>query len=269
MPKRETAAWLIASRVRDEQEVAGYAPRLDRENTSEAAVRRPKSPFLGKSKQIWVAIFRVVRILTSTLIRRKGCQMPEYKSRDPEVTTNYYGEHPSHYSNESHGRPVCYVGSESDQYGSTGYGAGIGLNNTKDLEAVQVNGHAGTWQDLHGERQTGVEVDGSFIQGGGEVTDGLELRGGVLTANAGMKMNDSTTSVGLGANAAEVEGTVGNEEHSVRGGVSAGLSAGARTHYGDADNDGVRELGFGADIGPVSFDVKSEWLGRAWNWIAD
>ncbi|NJL63724.1 MAG: hypothetical protein HC903_20145 [Methylacidiphilales bacterium] len=32
----------------------------------------------------------------------------------------------------------------------------------------------------------------------------------------------------------------------------------ARGHWGDQDKDGRKEIGFGADVGPVSFDIKTE-----------
>jgi len=90
---------------------------------------------------------------------------------------------------------------------------------------------------------------------------------GVLTANAGAQANDSTASLGAQANIIEGAVSAGNKEHNARAGVSAGVGLAGRAHYGDADNDGVRELGIGADVGPLMFDVRSELLGHAWNGI--
>lgn len=54
-----------------------------------------------------------------------------------------------------------------------------------------------------------------------------------------------------------------------RFGLAAGVGAAGRLHWDDADGDGIREIGLGADIGPVSFDFKSETLGQAYNWAEE
>ena len=62
------------------------------------------------------------------------------------------------------------------------------------------------------------------------------------------------------AQAAVTAGDIGTDSNDseARFGVGAGVGAGGRLHWADADGDGYREYGFGADIGPVSFDVRSE-----------
>ncbi len=52
-------------------------------------------------------------------------------------------------------------------------------------------------------------------------------------------------------------------------GFSEGPGLGARTHWGDRDGDGVRELGLGFDVGPVSLDYGSEPDGAIWGPLID
>jgi hypothetical protein len=52
-------------------------------------------------------------------------------------------------------------------------------------------------------------------------------------------------------------GTGVRDEES-RFGLGAGVGGAGRLHWEDADGDKRPEYGFGADIGPVSFDVKTE-----------
>ena len=65
------------------------------------------------------------------------------------------------------------------------------------------------------------------------------------------------------ANLAEASATIGttgtgDQDQTVRFGVSEGMGYAGRVHWGDADKDGNPEYGVGADFGPVSFDVKTE-----------
>jgi len=50
----------------------------------------------------------------------------------------------------------------------------------------------------------------------------------------------------------------GNHDEESRFGLGLGVGAAGRLHWDDADGDGLREYGFGADIGPISFDYKTE-----------
>lgn len=90
---------------------------------------------------------------------------------------------------------------------------------------------------------------------------------GIGTGSLGWQANDST--IGAGGQVNLVEGALKTDEANdvdddgesyIRGGGSIGVGAAARAHHGDADGDGVHEYGFGFDLGPVSFDVKSEHL---------
>lgn len=84
------------------------------------------------------------------------------------------------------------------------------------------------------------------------------------------RVNKKTASLGLQANGAELAANnIGTQEHNLRFGLSAGEGFGGRLHYGDADKDGVREMGFGFDLGPASFDMRSELLGYSFNMSRD
>jgi hypothetical protein len=106
------------------------------------------------------------------------------------------------------------------------------------------------------------EVD--FTQDLG-LNENLVLKGDVAagTASVEASISDQGLAVGAQANAAEASATVGStgtgdQDQSVRFGVSEGVGMAGRVHWGDADKDGNPEYGVGADFGPVSFDVKTE-----------
>lgn len=74
---------------------------------------------------------------------------------------------------------------------------------------------------------------------------------------------DKGAAMGMGAYILQGDVSGGNigsgaRDEEARFGLGAGVGAAGRLHWGDADNDGRREYGFGADIGPVSFDIKTE-----------
>jgi hypothetical protein len=98
-------------------------------------------------------------------------------------------------------------------------------------------------------------ADGSF----------MNLEGGLGTASAGAEFDaNSGFNVGAQANLAEIALTAGrsSEDYSTdeigRFGLSSGVGAAFRGHWGDLDRDGYREYGFGLDLGPISFDIKTE-----------
>ncbi len=138
-------------------------------------------------------------------------------------------------------------------------------------DVLEAQAHLGGWRDESGRTNYGIEGDAALARVGIERGGALGPIGfdvGALTANAGAKVNNETASIGAQANLIEGSISAGTDEHNGRFGMSAGVGLAGRAHYGDADNDGVRELGFGADFGPFSFDVKSELLGHAWNGIS-
>jgi hypothetical protein len=131
--------------------------------------------------------------------------------------------------------------------------AGIDVGNFKDANGKPtygVNAHA----DVANVDQTVVKNERGRV--------GIEGNG--PNASAGITVNDSTAQVGAqanvlggGASAAELNPRSSHDQHG-RLALSSGVGAAARLHYGDEDKDGHREYGFGADVGPLAFDVKSE-----------
>lgn len=136
--------------------------------------------------------------------------------------------------------------------------------------ALTAQGGLGRWIDPQGRVNYGVNGEVTGLRaglGGGPVT----VDGGMFTAQAGASINRSTASIGLQANAVEgnatLAGRLWGDDHSIRGGLSYGAGLAGRLHYGDEDGDGVPELGFGVDILNGSFDIRSETLGRGYNWL--
>ncbi len=93
----------------------------------------------------------------------------------------------------------------------------------------------------------------------------ISAEGQAAGLNASLYDDGSTFDVGLGATGVGGSVTLGDDEDSLRMGLSAGPSFGFRVHHGDADNDGVSEAGFGFDFAEFSGDLKTEHLGEAWN----
>src|SRR4029079_11016265 len=83
--------------------------------------------------------------------------------------------------------------------------------------------------------------------------------------NAEASIGDDGATLGAGATLVGGSVTLGGDpsrksdkDESVRLGLSEGAGMAGRLHWGDKDKDGHREYGFGADVGPFSFDIKSE-----------
>lgn len=150
------------------------------------------------------------------------------------------------------------------------------LEGNKD---VQIGAVDAFWGQSKDGKEAGAKLDLSTVKSDGEawnLPSWVPLLGGtqVKTESAGPNLSahafatDETIDAGIGANAGQFAATLGGQlskdsqtDGSVRGGFSEGAGAGWRLHHGDSDGDKVRELGFGIDAGPLTFDVKSEWLG--------
>jgi hypothetical protein len=193
-----------------------------------------------------------------------------------ELFHNYHGWGAQGADGKASG-PFAYAGSEQNAAGDThGYSAGFGLlsgplGGGARADVASARAHLGGWRDESGKTNYGIEGDAALARFGIERGGALGPIGfdvGVGTANAGAKINEETASIGAQANIIEGSVSAGTDEHNARFGMSLGVGLAGRAHYGDADGDGVRELGFGADFGPFSFDVKSELLGHAWNGIS-
>lgn len=174
--------------------------------------------------------------------------------------------------------PYGFASANRDQAGrARGFSAGFGLLNgnldekgTAQGSVLNAGVNWGGWTGQDGKTNVGFGADAGLVKvgmpnGGALGPFGWDV--GVLTANATAAANDSTAQLGAQANIIEGSATLGNQEHSLRLGGSVGVGLAGRLHYGDADGDGVKELGFGFDAGPFSMDVKSEALGHAWNGI--
>jgi len=137
-----------------------------------------------------------------------------------------------------------------------------GVPVTDDL--LGFNEKVGAW-DENGSTRYGFNANANVAKmtfnQGGDISGDV----GAGTASADASFNPDT-GVSVGAQANIVEGSVtfgapsnkSDTDESVRFGLSEGVGAAGRLHWGDTDKDNNREYGFGFDAGPVSFDVKTE-----------
>jgi hypothetical protein len=136
--------------------------------------------------------------------------------------------------------------SEGEGEGQTRYGLrgeiGVGKANLNIIEALNVLGGA----NIDPRIQAGLEVDA--VNANAEAS---------LNPDTGFSLGAQATLGGV-ALSGGIQDKDSNRDFWGRFGVSEGVGAALRGHWADADGDGYREFGFGADIGPISFDVKSE-----------
>jgi hypothetical protein len=152
-------------------------------------------------------------------------------------------------------------------------GAGVLHDESGNLQSDLFDGNfnVGGWTDtggthygLHGDAQVvheAVPFNGPVPYIGTEFD--------LLRASGDASVGSDTAALGVSANVVDGAVTLGSQKNNLRLGASIGLGLGGRLHYGDADKNGIPELGVGADVGPFSFDVKSEWLGRLFDWITN
>ncbi len=146
--------------------------------------------------------------------------------------------------------------------------AGFGLmknqwSNGAALDVLNANAEIGM-MGAPGSRRLGGKADANMFNG--KTPDNYWLGGemGVFNANAEASVGQDGATVGAGAQV--IGGAVRFGENTkdrandsqVRLGASFGVGAAGRLHWSDSDNDGHREYGFGGDVGPISFDLKSE-----------
>lgn len=164
-----------------------------------------------------------------------------------------------------------------------GWNGGLGLAglNYKDSNTsiLSAEGGLGVMEGENGSKRYGLSASGGVVKqktninqlvnglfGEGTMDPSIvaELELGAGTAGADAWVDpENGFSLGAQANAAEGAATfgttgTGNKDKTARFGLSAGVGAAARGHWGDSDGDGFREYGFGFDAGPFSVDVKSE-----------
>lgn len=166
--------------------------------------------------------------------------------------------------------PGPYYYSKVNQQGGQEGGFGA-FHGEGDIGGVPVtddllgfNEKVGAW-DENGSTRYGFNANANVAKmtfnQGGDISGDV----GAGTASADASFNPDT-GVSVGAQANIVEGSVtfgapsnkSDTDESVRFGLSEGVGAAGRLHWGDTDKDGNREYGFGFDAGPVSFDVKTE-----------
>ena len=140
----------------------------------------------------------------------------------------------------------------------------------------------GEWVDREGHRNFGARAGihladfsgHSQYRGEAAEHETVNVQGPSLEAYA--YGNEDGAAMGFGANGGGADYELDSGAHANRSddtnsrlGVGFGLSAATRLHWADRDNDGVREIGFGGDVGPLSGDLRSEHLGQAWNAARD
>jgi hypothetical protein len=180
----------------------------------------------------------------------------------------------------SHGRkptadnpgPHAYIENNGQHFTT-----GAGLYSNDNLQMMSARMTMGNNYGGNGERRSGVRADAQMFKGQTN-SDGL-INGemSVFDASAQIDAGQDGATVGASANVITGGVTLGNKipsaqnnmDTSGRAAVGFGLGAAGRGHWGDKDNDGVPEVGIGADIGPVSFDVKSEAAGHYSNFVGD
>ncbi len=167
----------------------------------------------------------------------------------------------------------CYTKVTTDQDGDTiAVERAAGLMNTELSPGRRVMSYAAAIESgsstdkLLGGRITAVfhkaETAPGSAPGSALENVGFEISALEVAVEASVTSSQAT----LGAQASVVAGALSyatqdptsSQDTVLRGGVSEGPGVALRLHYGDADGDGRREYGFGFDVGPASFDLKSE-----------
>lgn len=132
--------------------------------------------------------------------------------------------------------------------------------------------------DFSGILTYGVEGQAGLVHFNMVPIDGRPVGadGGVLNADAGAYASASDATVGAEANLIDGSITLGTPANQIRGGLSEGLGAAGRLHYGIDPVTGYRAFGFGFNLTfgiGVEFDVKttlpSRVGGAVVGWVED
>lgn len=146
--------------------------------------------------------------------------------------------------------------------------AGFGMihgqwGNGAALDVLSANAELGMMGGP-GQRRLGGKADAQMFKGKTPENYWLGGEMGVFDASAEASVGQDGATLGAGASVIDGAVRVGNfnkdraNDTTARIGAGFGVGMAGRLHWGDSDKDGHREYGFGADVGPVSFDVKSE-----------
>lgn len=182
-----------------------------------------------------------------------------------DYVKSFWGQEPAKEGEEPRGHAYA------KQNEAGGVEAGFaGMQGSTDIGGVPIDykypyaeGRAGVW-DENGARRWGIKGNAGLgrldINKGGDISGDV----GIGTVSVEASAGEDGATLGIGASAIEGSVTIGkfskerDNEEMLRLGGSVGPSAGARLHWGDSDDDGYREYGFGLDIGFFSGDVKTE-----------
>ncbi|MBD2000128.1 hypothetical protein H6G00_26550 [Leptolyngbya sp. FACHB-541] len=141
-----------------------------------------------------------------------------------------------------------------------------------EIDTLTFEVKRGLWEDANGNTRGGLVANARGIRTKLDLANGFDLPEenvlavelGLGTATAEASAGNDGFSFGATAVAAEVaitEGTSSAEidtDETIRRGLSYGVGAAVRGHWGDADSDGFREYGFGGDYAFFSLDAKTE-----------
>ncbi len=177
-----------------------------------------------------------------------------------------YSEGYSYYNETANGRSGGF-GLQSGLIGDAdGWHASSDLLGYNGFQGERIESDdSTTYGEGHSARVAGVNF-GYGQRGDGTGPGGVygNLQADALGADAQAQFNPQQgANVGATAylaQAAITAGDIGTDatDSEARIGLAAGVGAAGRLHWDDADGDGNREYGFGADIGPLTFDVRSE-----------
>ncbi len=194
--------------------------------------------------------------------------------RTPAQESSAVGWSPDRYP-EGQAGPYAHLGYYNDE-SNTALQAGLGVASGENGNLMSANGTVGTWGETSADARVGVKADAQVVKGGGFSEEyGIGGEAGLADASAEMSVGADGLTVGAGAALIDGAVTLGgfNADDSALDSqlrIGAGLGPGVtgRAHWGDSDGDGYQELGLGADIPcGLSFDVKTEALGHAWDWL--
>jgi hypothetical protein len=182
----------------------------------------------------------------------------------PLESTPYGAPNTAGDPNRSHAEATAHRSPDGKLQGVSG-GLGIwdgplpGLGPDRSLQVADMRGDLGCFKDRDGNNACGVNLDAELFG-----YKGPNLDFGTASGRARMSMSSKTTEVGIGLGGPGAAWTTGKADKSsgkddrLRAGFSTGPGASVRAHYGDEDGDEKPEYGVGADVGPLSFDAKSE-----------
>ncbi len=162
--------------------------------------------------------------------------------------------------NKGHLDATTYRSNDGDVQGlSLGMGLWDGpLGGDNSVRAFDAHLDAGRYKERDGTDAYGFNLDAGLMEYQGE-----RFEGGAASASARANVSSKGAVLGLqadgpqGAFVGKESGTASDEM--LRAGFSPfGPGAELRAHWADDDGDGLRELGFGADLGDFSFDFTTE-----------